>query len=664
MYITTSKEITSAAVDMQSTKAINATTNNAMNDPQLLQDARDAAQHMVVKWIRSVFRELSYQLLKDLWKVEHVDKNDDSAEKEEEGEKETTATTTPSTVCRLHITTDMLDQVQYKCQQVANRWCQKLRTQGHYETTDWIQHVVVQEGPSVFFTPENDDTPLLREAVASGVDDEAPTLRQLQREEETMTNSEEEREEEEEEHDDGGGDDDTVSKPNAGNDDEIHTKTSTTSTQQQEASQTTTEDISCTAAPDSSERQQIAITDFVCIPSLSAVDVRAQQYYQASENDHRSRIEQLDQMMTARQNSSNDADQYYWNVIQRATANIPERCHEKRNNFQPQQAAGSAGLFQLQLVPAEQQQNEEDKEDEDPTTTIIMEDDNNENNERSDDNDEDGTSALLSKQMKQIVERKRKRMPGQRQYGADGQWTQPPSSAQHHNKKVARAKDHDFIHDIPRPAATYAEWKESWNKISKEIATLYHDELMTYMHVDDDHDDNNTKLPNNTLLGALKPVGQIHCSIQGPYDDPEIATSTMDLNYHSTTLTPSERRRLRRRLTKARKERLGHHQEEKDVKDPRARWSKVLRTAQLSSSISNTTTTALASSTAVAEEEKEGDESKEYWWDLDVGECLLELEEQEEGDDGGSKRRILCAFSSLEIMLLDQDADKKGNSQA
>jgi choline kinase len=82
----------------------------------------------------------------------------------------------------------------------------------------------------------------------------------------------------------------------------------------------------------------------------------------------------------------------------------------------------------------------------------------------------------------------------------------------------------------------------------------------------------------------------------------------------------------RRQLRKARKERL--YPNVVDEKRDKKKYTKVIRTTG---------------------------ENQEHWMELDMGECLMEIASPH------ANKKILCAFSSLEIILKDEDAsDSEG----
>lgn len=97
---------------------------------------------MTLPWIRSVFRELCYQLWKENWKVEHV------ATGEEEGDG--------GTHCRLHMTVEMIAQAQTICQRVAAKWSQRMQAAGHVEVARWILGVCQRE-MGTFFAEDDEE---------------------------------------------------------------------------------------------------------------------------------------------------------------------------------------------------------------------------------------------------------------------------------------------------------------------------------------------------------------------------------------------------------------------------------------------------------------------------------------------------------------------------
>jgi hypothetical protein len=109
------------------------------------------------------------------------------------------------------------------------------------------------------------------------------------------------------------------------------------------------------------------------------------------------------------------------------------------------------------------------------------------------------------------------------------------------------------------------------------------------------------------VVGALKDVGRFHLHIQQ--------------SAHGISDDDMSDKRQRRQLRKARKERL--YPNVVDEKDDKKKYTKVIRTIS---------------------------ENQEHWMELDMGECLVEI------DSPNATKKIVCAFSSLEIMLKDEDA--------
>lgn len=115
---------------------------STIRQSSILDQANTAAHHITLPWIRSVFRELCYQVWKDHWKVDHV--------VTEEGDSGS------NTHCRLHMTVEMIAQAQAICQRVAAKWSQRVQATGHVEVARWILGVCQRE-MSTFFAEDDEE---------------------------------------------------------------------------------------------------------------------------------------------------------------------------------------------------------------------------------------------------------------------------------------------------------------------------------------------------------------------------------------------------------------------------------------------------------------------------------------------------------------------------
>jgi hypothetical protein len=96
-------------------------------DLPLLEHANDSAKKLALRWIKSVFRQISVQTLARLWNVE------------ENGR-------------RLHISHANLKASEEMCTRLGTFWCQRLRDEGHGQMAEWVHQVLDEKQ---FFT--NDD---------------------------------------------------------------------------------------------------------------------------------------------------------------------------------------------------------------------------------------------------------------------------------------------------------------------------------------------------------------------------------------------------------------------------------------------------------------------------------------------------------------------------
>jgi len=155
--------------------------------------------------------------------------------------------------------------------------------------------------------------------------------------------------------------------------------------------------------------------------------------------------------------------------------------------------------------------------------------------------------------------------------------------------------------DIPRSAMSgdgTCQW--SMAEIEKEFTERDRKQLDSYLH----SPSNET---TSMVLGALRDAGQFHYWNQRPIDQED------DTGKSAKKLLRNQRRAIR--------ERLGDHREDKDDEDRRV--SRLIQTV---------------------------DTSGLHWYDFDLGDCLLELNDPDTGN------RRFYAFGSLEVMGLDEDS--------
>lgn len=99
------------------------TTNE---DSTLLQEANACAKSMAIRWIRSVFREVSVQTLKRQW---IVTPNDDKGIK----------------VTTLRVTQQHLEACELTCLGLGTFWCQRLRDAGQNQVAEWVREVMEEK---------------------------------------------------------------------------------------------------------------------------------------------------------------------------------------------------------------------------------------------------------------------------------------------------------------------------------------------------------------------------------------------------------------------------------------------------------------------------------------------------------------------------------------
>lgn len=116
----------------------------------LIEKANACARLMVLRWIRSVFREVSLQVLKRLWRISHNDKKN---------------------VILLEVTHEHLDACERTCERLARFWYQRLRGDGQIQVADWVREVMERKR---FW--ESDDAVLEEEFPSSSHVEPARTL--------------------------------------------------------------------------------------------------------------------------------------------------------------------------------------------------------------------------------------------------------------------------------------------------------------------------------------------------------------------------------------------------------------------------------------------------------------------------------------------------------
>jgi hypothetical protein len=195
--------------------------------------------------------------------------------------------------------------------------------------------------------------------------------------------------------------------------------------------------------------------------------------------------------------------------------------------------------------------------------------------------------------------------------------------------------------DIPRPFSRddgTAQWtmqqiKSSWSRAERQ-------QLDSCLH--DDHMDDESGGPApSIILGALSDGGRFHRWIQKEIDE-NGNNSNNDDDDDNNKYTEKKRRRLQ---NDAVKERLGdHHEETTDfLARRRQRVSRVMRTCITTS----------------ASKDSSDKNANNSCFDFDMSDSWLEW------IDPGTGDRTLYAFSSLEVIALDQDDDddNDGNNE-
>jgi len=124
--------------------------SSANKDHSLVEQANYSAKEMALYWIRSVFRQVSVQTLKQLWTITHGDDNDST---------------------KLHITHEHLETCERTCERLGNFWCQRLRDSGQMQVAEWVNEIMDKRR---FW--ESDDVLLGKASLTSGEGETAATL--------------------------------------------------------------------------------------------------------------------------------------------------------------------------------------------------------------------------------------------------------------------------------------------------------------------------------------------------------------------------------------------------------------------------------------------------------------------------------------------------------
>jgi hypothetical protein len=199
----------------------------------------------------------------------------------------------------------------------------------------------------------------------------------------------------------------------------------------------------------------------------------------------------------------------------------------------------------------------------------------------------------------------------------------------------------------PRPPSDISNKKYIMKDIIASFSPLQRKQVDRLLHPEDDanqqqhhhHQGHHDAASPLVLFGALKSVGHTHYHLQREHDkngptnvrDQEDNKGAEDEtnSVPQTTFAQEVDRFRRQEAGWAFLERLGRNEVEANV-DPRRFRSKILRTVGR-------------------------DNRDEHWWELDIGECILEVRLN---DEECCKR--LCAFSSLELLLregVDEEED-------
>lgn len=633
----------------------------------VLDDAHRAAEHMALQWIRSTFREVCYQLWKDHWKVEHVE-NENGDDEDEDSDDSVNSTpkakiNTPKTrttsSCRLHLTADMITKAQLTCQRVADKWSQRLEALGHKEFSRWIQQVVTLEGPTLFYVEDHTDTvkssssSLKRMGMMNSNNGQSSS---------TATNTSAEATAE----DDDDEDEEDDAQPEA------------------ESSESTTAMTCPLAAMKNLKRPRPHPSDTTTNENKDDDDDDDDDddnnNNKTNEDDNEEEIDPhilneryvIDQL-----NEMGIRGETYWpfdwDIIQRAARQLPARLYSR--------TPGEYNSYQVELVP---------KNKKDTTTTTTNENDNDNDSDNNDDETLVATNNTQNNQGTQIVVDhpdmppppmvvtnegvtgdaadalilRLKSKHASRGVGkGSGQWASP--------YRFLKLENVEGLGDVPRPPCP--DTPDGSMKIvfdaaaKKEIAGP---ELDACLQQDNSAAaaataTENKAPPPHTLLGSLKLIGHQHYARQVPED------------FKPDELEEWSDKACRRRFQVSVKERLGRHQLQKDPKELKVNtrikrtWSMTMPT---NPDGSTTTAVTVGGGSASNPINIFIDQKANYppppivhrWIDMDLGECVLDLETAEEEDDDDyvavkEKSRRLYAFSAIEVILLDEN-EKKGDA--
>lgn len=289
-----------------------------------------------------------------------------------------------------------------------------------------------------------------------------------------------------------------------------------------------------------------------------------------------------------------------WNIIDQTAAEIPKKLYSEnktisKNDYQ----VIPKSLWEKQQQQQHQQQNESTEPD------------------QSNDRDGESTSqneSSASQAASLVIDDSSKAV----EWSRSGALTfildrkrrnQGDDTSKEETMGVKRAKVRP--EEIPRAPSDFGGRRYDPLEMTAELSYNERQHLEEFIHKEED---STPQLePPLVVFGALKKVGHLHHFLQQEYD-------LQVQNYRGDEVLTD--RQVRMRVRKGIQERLGFHQLEKNH-DPRTYRSKVFRTCD------------------------RDDETKKHL-DLDLGNCLVEL-------PVGDKKRLF-AFSSLEVMLRDEDA--------
>jgi hypothetical protein len=354
---------------------------------------------------------------------------------------------------------------------------------------------------------------------------------------------------------------------------------------------------------------------------------------EVEEEDHVQRATRLLQSLQEEFRSGNTFCWPYGNVdmLQQVADEIPQRLHfDKLPHGENDPDSDDEG--EIEAIPKsvwEQRQRQHDATVEGEHVDALNDsddDDDNNNDKRHADPDEQ--SSIISRWVEKSKRSHRQQAQRSNDESLEQRLPEPTTVdtlAIRPNKRCKRDED-----QVPRVA--YRLGRESWTmeQIKASLTLEQYEKLMADMvhSPQEEIDTLPTSDPPLLLLGALKTVGHVHCALQHVHDmtTSTLQTPAMDMDSWSS-------KQCKRWFRKVVQERLGSHRY--IGKDEHGfsyqKYTKVLRTVDPT--------------------------TDQYWLDLDLGECLLEVPRR--GTSSG--RRTLCAFSSLEVTLLDEDEKEENN---